>query len=52
MEKKSPSGISFRMLGVSVLGMLEWKVLSVLVSLVPAITDTTYNPLQTQEFCP
>lgn len=40
------------MLVVSVLGMLEWKVLSVLVSLVPGIIGTTYNPLQTHKFCP
>lgn len=36
-KKKTPSGIHFQMLGVAVVGMLEWKVLSVLVSLVPAI---------------
>lgn len=50
MGKKSPSGIQFQMLGVTVLGMLEWKVLSV--SLVPAIIGLTYNPLQTHKFCP
>lgn len=52
MGKKSPSGIQFQMLGVSVLGMLEWKVHSELVSLVPAIIGINYNPLQTHKFCP